>query len=151
MHRLLEIVLPDNLYLGQKDYQQCMVIKKLIELIGLDQKIHLKVCPTLREIDGLAMSSRNTRLNADERIKATNIATALRMIKENIRPGNTEQLTKRAAEMLLLNGFRVDYLEIANADTLQLIEAWDGKEKIVAVVAAFLNKVRLIDNLVINP
>ena len=75
MHRLLEIVLPDNLYLGQKDYQQCMVIRKLIELIGLEDKIKVNICPTLREKDGLAMSSRNARLLPDERINAAASAT----------------------------------------------------------------------------
>src|SRR6185503_13424353 len=85
MHRLLEIVLPNNLYLGQKDYQQCMVIKKLIELIGLNDTIKVNICPTLREVDGLAMSSRNTRLLPDERIKATTISAALRYIKENLK------------------------------------------------------------------
>ncbi len=91
MHRLLEIVLPDNLYLGQKDYQQCMVIKKLIELIGLDNKIKVNICPTLREDDGLAMSSRNTRLDPEDRIRAATISAALRYIKENIKQGNTEK------------------------------------------------------------
>ena len=81
MHRLLEIVMPDNLYLGQKDYQQSMVIKKLIELIGLHNKIKVTVCPTLREKDGLAMSSRNARLLPAERIKATTIFASLRYIK----------------------------------------------------------------------
>ncbi|HEU5165487.1 MAG TPA: pantoate--beta-alanine ligase, partial [Chitinophagaceae bacterium] len=80
MDRLLEIVLPDNLYLGQKDYQQCMVIKKLIELIELNDKITTNICPTLRENDGLALSSRNIRLPPDDRKKATTIFTALRYI-----------------------------------------------------------------------
>lgn len=151
MHRLLENVLPDNLYLGQKDYQQCMVIKKLIELVGLDHKIKVNICPTLREDDGLAMSSRNRRLNPDERIKAATISAALRYVKENIKQGSINRIKEKAKEMLLQQGFQTDYIEIANADTLQSVEVWDGQEKIVALAAAFLNKVRLIDNLVINP
>ncbi|MFZ1534928.1 MAG: pantoate--beta-alanine ligase, partial [Chitinophagaceae bacterium] len=67
VHRLLDIVQPDNLYLGQKDYQQCMVISKLVELINQQDTIKVNICPTLREKDGLAMSSRNMRLNEDER------------------------------------------------------------------------------------
>ncbi len=67
VHRLLEIVKPHNVYIGQKDYQQCMVIKKLIELIGMDEQITLNISPTLREKDGLAMSSRNMRLNEDRK------------------------------------------------------------------------------------
>ena len=151
MHRLLEIVLPNNLYLGQKDYQQCLVIKKLIGLIGFDNKIKVNICTTLREEDGLAMSSRNTRLNPDDRITAATISAALRYIKENIKQGNTKRSKDEAKEMLLQNGFQTDYVEIANADTLELVEDWDGKQKIVALAAAFLNTIRLIDNMVINP
>ena len=150
MGRLLEMVSPDNLYLGQKDYQQCMVIKKLIELIGLRDKIKVNICPTLREEDGLAMSSRNTRLLPDDRIKATTIFKALLYIKENLKTGDTKKNKDEAKEMLLQNGFLIDYVEIANADTLELIENWNGKVKVVALAAAFLNNVRLIDNMVIN-
>jgi len=150
MHRLLEIVLPNNLYIGQKDYQQCMVIKKLIELIGLNDKIKVNVCPTLREEDGLAMSSRNSRLLPDDRIKAATISTALRYSKENIKAGDTKQIKDEAKEMLLQKGFRIDYIEIADADTLELVENWNRKQKVVVLAAAFLNNVRLIDNMVIN-
>src|SRR5215204_777561 len=150
MARLLEIVLPNNLYLGQKDYQQCMVIKKIIELIGLRDEIKVNICPTLREEDGLAMSSRNTRLLPADRIKATTISKALRYIKENLRAGDTKKIKDEAMEMLLQKGFLIDYVEIANADTLDLVENWNGKQKVVALTAAFLNNVRLIDNMVIN-
>lgn len=150
VHRLLEIVSPDNLYLGQKDYQQCMVIKKLTELIGMNN-ISVNICPTLREVDGLAMSSRNSRLLPDERKKATTISASLQFIKGNIRPGKTEEIKKAAKEMLLQNGFRTDYIEIADAGTLESIDDWDGQQKIVGLAAAFINNIRLIDNLVINP
>jgi len=150
MARLLEIVLPDNLYLGQKDYQQCMVIKKLIELIGSKDMIKVNICPTLREEDGLAMSSRNTRLLPADRINASTISKALRYIK-NLKAGDTKKIKDEAKEMLLQKGFLIDYVEIANADTLELIENWNGKQKVVALAAAFLNNVRLIDNMVINP
>ena len=151
MERLLGMVLPDILYLGQKDYQQCMVIKKLIELIGLKDKIKVKVCPTLREEDGLAMSSRNTRLTPADRINAATISKALRYIKDNLRTGETKKIKDEAKEMLLHKGLLIDYVEIVNADTLELIENWNGKEKVVALAAAFLNNVRLIDNMVIDP
>ncbi|HEU4858817.1 MAG TPA: pantoate--beta-alanine ligase [Chitinophagaceae bacterium] len=151
MHRLLEIVLPDNLYLGQKDYQQCMVIKRLIKLIGLDDNVKVTVCPTLREKDGLAMSSRNARLLPAERIKATTLFASLRYIKENLNPGTTKKIKDAGKQMLLQNGFRTDYIEIADANTLQLVENWNGKQKIVVLAAAFINNVRLIDNLEVNP
>jgi pantoate--beta-alanine ligase len=150
MERLLDIVLPNNLYLGQKDYQQCMVIKKLIELIGLKDKIKVHICPTLREEDGLAMSSRNTRLLPDDRIKAATISKALSYIKENLKAGDTKKIKDEAKEMLLQKRFLIDYIEIANADTLELIENWNGKQRVVALAASFLNYVRLIDNMVIN-
>jgi pantoate--beta-alanine ligase len=150
MDRLLEIVLPNNLYLGQKDYQQCMVIKKLIELIGLSDRIKVKIGPTLREDDGLAMSSRNTRLLPGDREKAATISAALGYIKENLKTGDIKKIKGEAKEMLLQKEFRIDYIEIADADTLELVENWNGRQKIVALVAAFLNKVRLIDNMVIN-
>jgi len=150
MHHLLEIVLPNNLYLGQKDYQQCMLIKKLIELMELDKLIKVHICPTLREEDGLAMSSRNSRLLPDDRIKATTISAALRFIKENLKAGDTKQIKEKARQMLSQKGFRIDYIEIADADLLELVENWNGKQKVVALAAAFLNNVRLIDNMVIN-
>lgn len=150
VQRLLEIVKPDNLYIGQKDYQQCMVIKRLIELMGMDNQIHLKISPTLREDDGLAMSSRNMRLNEVERKKAIAIFRTLSFIKENISKGKLDKLKMQAAGMLSEQGFKVDYVEIADAGTLQIINDWDGKQKLVALAAAFLNHVRLIDNIILS-
>ena len=150
VQRLLEIVKPDNLYLGQKDYQQCMVIKKLIELMGLGNKIKVNICPTLREADGLAMSSRNMRLNNDERKTAATIFRSLSWIKDNIEQGNLTALKSQAVKMLEEAGFRVDYVEIANATNLSLVNNWDGKQKLVTLVAAFINEVRLIDNMLLR-
>ena len=150
VQRLLEIVKPDNLYLGQKDYQQCMVIKKLIELMGLGNKIKVNICPTLREADGLAMSSRNMRLNNDERKTAATIFRSLSWIKDNIEQGNLTALKSQAVKMLEEAGFRVDYVEIANATNLSLVNNWDCKQKLVTLVAAFINEVRLIDNMLLR-
>jgi pantoate--beta-alanine ligase len=150
MHRLLEIVLPDYLYLGQKDYQQCMVIKKLIELIGVHENIEVVICPTVREPGGLAMSSRNARLNGEERKKASVVSEALQFIKQNLVPGDISSFKSKAEQMLEENGFFIDYIEIADAASLSAVNNWDGKQKLVALAAAFLNKVRLIDNLLIN-
>lgn len=150
VQRLLEIVKPDNLYLGQKDYQQCMVITKLIELIGQADKIKVSICPTLREANGLAMSSRNMRLKEGERNTATTIFRCLSMIKDNLKEGNLAELKKKAVTMLEEAGFRVDYVEIADANNLSIISNWEGKQKIVALVAAFISEVRLIDNMLLN-
>lgn len=150
VHRLLEIVHPDNLYLGQKDYQQCMVISRLVELMGINDKTNINICPTLRETDGLAMSSRNMRLSEAERVKAVLIFQSLSYIKDNLVAGETDTIKNKAIAMLSDEGFRVDYIEIADAKTLEPLSNWDGKKKLVALAAAFLNEVRLIDNLLLN-
>lgn len=146
--RLLDIVTPGRLYLGQKDFQQCMVLNRLTRLRG--DNIELIICPTLREADGLAMSSRNARLNITERKLAVKIHEALSMISNGIRPGPLGQLKAEAVKYLDDAGFKTDYIEIADANNLSLIETWDGKAKTVALAAAFINDVRLIDNIVIN-
>ena len=145
--RLLNIVQPQYLYLGQKDYQQCMVIKKLVSL--MQAPVQIVICDTLRENDGLAMSSRNLRLNGLERKKAVTIAEVLTFIKQEIRTGYLEDLKTRCTNYLNTEGFKVDYVEIASADTLELIENWDGKTQLVALIAAYLNDIRLIDNMLI--
>ncbi|MGZ8524269.1 MAG: pantoate--beta-alanine ligase [Chitinophagaceae bacterium] len=149
VHRLLEIVKPDNLYLGQKDYQQCMVIKKLIDLIGMKELVNLNISPTRREKNGLAMSSRNMRLSEEERIKATAIFQTLLFIKEQMQKGDLILVKKQAESKLGEKGFRVDYVEIADACDLKIVDQWDGKQKLVALAAAYLDQVRLIDNILI--
>lgn len=150
VNRLLDAVQPDLLFLGQKDYQQCMVIAKMLELTG--KKIQLIQAPTLREADGLAMSSRNMRLEAASRQNATAIYAALQFLKSNIQPGYTTELTQKAIDNLHKAGFeRVDYVSIANAQSLEPITVWDGQTPIVALIAAFIGGVRLIDNLPLQP
>jgi pantoate--beta-alanine ligase len=148
MHRLLDIVRPDNLYMGRKDYQQCMVVNRLIELSGFDTKLHL--CPTLREADGLAMSSRNLRLQPDDRQKASTLFHALSYLKAQLKPGSLEMIRKNAMAMLDEKGFKTDYLAIADANTLEPTDHWDGSQNLVALVAAVINDVRLIDNMLIT-
>ncbi len=148
VHRLLNIVQPHQLYLGQKDYQQCMVIQQLIALTGLITRVI--ICPTLREPDGLAMSSRNMRLTPAERQQAVKLSETLQFIKNNIRKGYIADLTERAAQYLTAEGFKVDYITIADAGTLEPLDIWDGNRKIVVVAAAYLNSVRLIDNMLLQ-
>ncbi|MDF2382689.1 pantoate--beta-alanine ligase [Nostoc ellipsosporum NOK] len=149
VHRLLKMVAPDHLYMGQKDYQQCLVIGRLLEITGMNTSITLHICPTQRESDGLAMSSRNLRLSAQERRQATAIYRELTAIREQLRPGELISLKQKATEHLEAQGFRPDYIEIADATTLELISDWDGKRPLVALAAAFLGEVRLIDNMLI--
>lgn len=142
---LLNIVNPSFLFLGQKDYQQCMVLKKMIML----RKHHTSIVtiPTMREVDGLAMSSRNMRLNADQRIKAPMIYVALQKMNQS----GTLPLPiakKQALTLLSDAGFLVNYLEVANANTLEILTEWE-KIPMVILVAAYLDDIRLIDNLMI--
>jgi len=149
VHRLLEIVNPEDIFIGQKDYQQCMVIKKLLELTGMDKTTRIHISPTLREKDGLAMSSRNTRLDDAARQLAPAIYQSLLQLKKNLRPGNTHNLTGNATTFLTQKGFKVDYIAIADAGNLSPVDQWDGKQKLVALTAAFLGDVRLIDNILL--
>lgn len=145
--KLLAAVMPHTLYLGRKDYQQCMVIKKMMQ--GKPYNIKLSICETIREKDGLAMSSRNMRLNEKERQAALCIIESLKMIKDGLQEGALLQLKKDSTTFLEKKGYKVDYTEIADAETLELQEQWDGKKKMVALVAAYLNEVRLIDNIIL--
>jgi len=151
VQRLLEIVEPDHLMLGQKDYQQCLVITRLLEIMGGDAAaIRIHICPTLREANGLAMSSRNLRLSKDDRETAALIHQCLLMIREEIQPGNLSALKKKITAILSEKGFRPDYVELVNARNLAIADEWDGKEELVALIAAFLSGVRLIDNMLIQ-
>jgi pantoate--beta-alanine ligase len=146
--RLLEIVQPDNLYMGQKDYQQCMVVKKLLELTGRTGDVNLLVVPTVREPDGLAMSSRNLRLDHEQRKLATSIYNELKFIKERIHGQSLKELKKIASSHLTEKGFQVDYVEIANA--FDLSPATNPSNELVVLAAATVGNIRLIDNIVLN-
>jgi len=147
--RLLHIVQPDKLLVGQKDYQQCMVINKLIELKYLP--VQLCIQPTMREEDGLAMSSRNVRLSAAGRKKAVALYHALLFIKENAFKGDILLLMKEAESGLLAAGFsKIDYITIADANTLEEIKDGTNKNNAVILAAAFLEGVRLIDNIALS-
>lgn len=148
MQRLMTMVKPDKLFMGLKDYQQCMVVKKLLQHMRSD--ISFIACPTVREADGLAMSSRNMRLGPEDRQKAPAIYRSLEHMKNELRPGDLAGLKAQAVQQLVQAGFTVDYAEIAHADTLQIVQHWNGKDPLVALVAAFLGEVRLIDNMAIG-
>lgn len=147
MSRLLKAVEPDQLFMGQKDYQQCMVVKKLLQLLNMDVKLDTR--PTMRENDGLAMSSRNLRLSPEERQKVPLIHQVLSNIKTKLAPGNLLTLKHEATSRLNAGGFRVEYVEIADAGNLQPVNDWNGKLPLVALVAAFMGEVRLIDNMLL--
>jgi pantoate--beta-alanine ligase len=149
VEKLLHIVEPDFLFLGQKDFQQCIIIKRLISLMGI--KTRVIVCPILREENGLAMSSRNLRLSDREKEIASSLHQALLSIKENAKNEDFSTLRKIAVQNLENAGFNVDYLELAKSEDLALLKDFIDDGEMVILIAAFLHHVRLIDNLVINP
>ncbi|HEY0059673.1 MAG TPA: pantoate--beta-alanine ligase [Flavisolibacter sp.] len=146
--RLLQIVPAHTLYLGQKDYQQCMVIARLLQITGREKEVKLAIVPTVREPDGLAMSSRNLRLSPAGREQASAIAEVLYATQSKLSVQNFEALKQEASKFLTARGFSVDYVEIADARTLET--ASGPGQPLVALVAASVGGIRLIDNLILN-
>ena len=148
VHKLLIAVKPHKLYLGEKDFQQCLVIKRMIALQNL--QVEVITCPTLRDEDGLAKSSRNTRLSAEARAKAPLIHACLVSIKDNVNTTSFQQTQQNWIQKLTENGFDTEYILLANADNLEILAEFDESKKMVVLIAAFLDGVRLIDNLRVN-
>lgn len=147
--RLLDIVQPDFLFLGQKDYQQCMVLNKLVEHYELP--VIVDICATLREEDGLAMSSRNARLNSDERIAAVKLSKALFYIKDNIERESIQQLIDNQIQRLNEDELiKVEYLTIVNGKTLEPVDIYQENTPLTALIAAKVGQVRLIDNVILQ-
>jgi pantoate--beta-alanine ligase len=142
--KLFNIVAPDAAYFGQKDAQQALVIRRLVRDLNLG--VEIEVCPTVREPDGLALSSRNVRLSPDERERATALSRALRLAAALVATGETETRTVISAARAELDGAGVEteYLQIVNQETLLPIENIEGSA--LAVVAARVGNTRLIDN-----
>ena len=149
VERLLAIVNPQYLFLGQKDYQQCMVIKKLLELKKNDQ-VQLVICPTVREEDGLAMSSRNLRLTDPQRALAAIIYQCLVAIQTKQNSDNFDLVQKQCLDLLKAKGFQPEYVALANADDLSLMDNYENNTSMVALIAAKIADIRLIDNLLLN-
>jgi pantoate--beta-alanine ligase len=148
MNRLLTMVQAHKLFMGLKDYQQCMVVNRLLQL--MQSTTELITCPTVREADGLAMSSRNLRLPPGDRQKAIAIYQSLTLIKKQCSEGQNWKNSKEKAENLLTAaGFKIDYVELADATTLQPVDTCSSGQPRVALIAAFLGDVRLIDNMIV--
>lgn len=149
VHKFLEIVKPEYLFLGQKDYQQCLVVKRLINQLNIP--VELIITSTRREPSGLAMSSRNLRLNAEEKEKAGAIFLILSYIKKHYNSTSSNKLENFAVDYLLNNGSaKVDYVSIADAETLQPVADAANAKDALALLAAFIGEVRLIDNLMLS-
>jgi pantoate--beta-alanine ligase len=141
--KLFNIVQPDMAFFGQKDYQQFLVINKMVQL--LQMPVNMVMCPIVREDDGLAMSSRNMRLNAGERQHALVLSRALMLVKQQYANHTHAELKQMAAKLISSEpNVELDYFEIADGDTLQ--PAQPQSKTTVALVAAKVGGLRLIDN-----
>ena len=151
--KLLNIVRPDKAYFGQKDYQQLVMIKRMVDDLNLD--VEIIGGPTIRENDGLALSSRNKYLYAEERENATILYGCLKMAKDMIKKGekDLEKIRKVVITDLGKNRFvkKVDYFDFRDPRTLDHLKRVDkGSENILAAAAVWIGRTRLIDNMIIK-
>lgn len=145
VHNLFEIVQPEKAYFGQKDFQQLAVIRKMNTHYGFP--IEIIACETLREDSGLAMSSRNMRLNEQEKKDALIIWNTLLFVKENYNNFSPQDLIKEAKAFFESGNLMLEYLDIVDVESLEMIENWISPS--VCCIAAYCGNVRLIDNLLL--
>lgn len=145
--KLFQLVQPDVAVFGQKDYQQGLVVKRLIEDLCFD--IELVMAPIVREQDGLAMSSRNQYLTASERALAPSLYAMLQAIQRELQEGLYRETLLQDYRQALPDAFVVDYLELRSAETLQTLES-PGQGDQVLLAAMTLGSTRLIDNVVVT-
>lgn len=148
VYKLFEAVKPDIAMFGQKDFQQVLMIKNMVNALNLD--VEIVTCPIIRENDGLAMSSRNIHLNQEDRQHALALSKALFYIEEHYQTQGLAELLENAKAIInKVPGVVLDYLTIANGDTLLPIKE-KALTNTVALVAAKVGETRLIDNVIIN-
>lgn len=145
VEELLRQVQPHNAYFGEKDYQQLAIIKKMVEKTKLPVKIH--GVPTLREEDGLAMSSRNVRLTETQRKEATIIYETLTKVKEWFKVISVEEIKLRVLEIFRNSNFELEYFVIADEKTLKETDYFYKDKNYRAFIVAYADTVRLIDNM----
>ena len=148
--KLLTVVRPDNVYFGQKDAQQCLVIKRLNDDLNLGANV--VVMPTVRDPDGLALSSRNAYLTPEDRQSALSLSRALRFAETMCEEGVRNAATIRSQMMMVLNtqpSASIDYVSIADAETLEEMTTIDRPA--LVSLAVRVGAVRLIDNVVLRP
>jgi len=148
--KLLNSVQPDAAYFGRKDAQQALVLQRMVD--DLDFPVEIRAMPTIREEDGLALSSRNAYLSPDERERAVAISRGLRAAERAAAEGatSTQALVEAALKVLRQAGVEPEYVEARSADDLSTIAELNGRPVLVAV-AARVGKARLIDNVLITP
>lgn len=147
---LFDAVKPDKAFFGLKDYQQVLIIKELVKQLKL--KIQIIPCETTREPDGLAMSSRNTLLSASERAAASLLPKLLETAKTLKKAGRTPlEITSYIKDQLSNNQiYKLDYVSICDSDTLKEITNFSENMRFIVLIACFVGKIRLIDNLLID-
>ncbi len=151
--KLFNIVQPDKAYFGQKDYQQALIIKKMVR--DLNFPVEIVVMPIVRESDGLAMSSRNMYLSPEERKNATVLYRSLQKAKELIKAGERDvrKIKKEMEKIISSVPSRIDYVEIVHPETLESLEVIPEKgsiDRVVVAVAVFIGSARLIDNEIVE-
>jgi pantoate--beta-alanine ligase len=146
--KLFNIVAPDVAYFGQKDAQQALIIRRMVR--DLDQPLRVEVCPTIREADGLAMSSRNVRLGPMDRARALALRRGLDAAEASIADGEREAatVTRAGREAMRAHGIDPEYFALVSADTLQPLARVSGE--VLIAVAARVGPVRLIDNAIVR-
>ncbi|MCU0445826.1 MAG: pantoate--beta-alanine ligase [Microscillaceae bacterium] len=147
--KLFHIVHPNRAYFGQKDLQQCLIVKQLVKDLSFD--LELIICPTVRESDNLAMSSRNLRMDAEDRALAGQIPQILFMARDLVLANRDFPNIKKTVEDAFAKlPIQLEYFQITNADTLLNINTRDEAKRIALCIAAYLGDVRLIDNIIIE-
>jgi len=147
--KLFNIIKPDVACFGQKDYQQYLVIKKMVQL--LDLPVEIKACPIIREESGLAMSSRNVRLSDEGRQQALSIYKSLNYLKQHITCNSFEKIRIEAIQLLKEAGeMELEYFEICNPEDLKIVANCEVNNTVIALVAVWIDGVRLIDNMLIE-
>ena len=146
--KLFNMVAPDVAYFGQKDAQQALVIRKLVR--DLDIPVQIEICPTVREPDGLALSSRNAYLSPDERERALALSRSLQAAEAAVAAGHTSagDVLGAAREQLQQAGIEPEYLELRSAQDLAPVERVNGST--LLAVAAQVGRARLIDNTILT-
>jgi pantoate--beta-alanine ligase len=148
--KLFNIVQPDVAFFGQKDAQQLAVIRRMVR--DLDIPVEVVGCPTVREPDGLALSSRNAYLSHEERARAACLHEALQEARRRIQRGERDVhslITAMRQVLLTAAPERIDYIELVDPQTLQPLERIEGP--VLAALAVYIGRTRLIDNLTIDP
>lgn len=147
---LFTIVEPDSAFFGEKDYQQLAVIRKLVEITK--QPVEIVACATEREANGLAKSSRNERLTEQQKKDAKVIFKALNLMKNSFTLEASVEALKELFkdELAKVDGFELEYIEVAAQKTLLPVKRFKNNEKYRAFAAVYLGKVRLIDNIALN-